>query len=132
MWNKIKIASPELSDIEIEKKVRLYVAKPSPLANHNCGGAIDVTLAYNGTPIDMGTKHPSEEDDASAIQKFPMFSESITQKQVANRELLRNAMTAVGFIYYPEEWSHYCWGDRMWAAYTNQDVCFYGPIEIVQ
>jgi D-alanyl-D-alanine dipeptidase len=35
----------------------LLVAPPSPLANHNCGGAVDVTLIYkdSGEQVDMGT-----------------------------------------------------------------------------
>lgn len=128
MWEKVKTAGPNLTETEIEKRVRLYVAKPSPLANHNCGGAIDVTLAYNGAPIDMGTRHPNEEDDVIAIPKFPMFSNKITEEQKANRSILRDAMTKADFVYYPEEWWHYCWGDRMWAVYTNRDSCFYGPL----
>jgi D-alanyl-D-alanine dipeptidase len=107
----------------------LYVARPAPLANHNCGGAIDVTLASaDGKALDMGTLHPSEEDNAEAIPKFPMFSKEITEAQVRNRALLRETMVAAGFVWYPGEWWHYCWGDRMWAVYTQQTECFYGPI----
>ncbi len=45
-WDKktveFKKLHPEWSDNEIEFQVRLVVAKPLPLANHNCGGAVDV------------------------------------------------------------------------------------------
>lgn len=34
------------------------------------------------------------------------------------------------FVWYPGEWWHYCFGDRMWAVYSNQIECFYGPIEL--
>lgn len=129
MWQKVKTAWPELSDEEIEKKVRLYVARPAPLANHNCGGAIDVTLIHkDGTRVNMGTLHPSEEESAEAIKRFPMFSSEITEDQKINRKILRDAMVAQGFVWYPGEWWHYCWGDRMWAVYTKQKECFYGPI----
>ena len=129
MWSKIQTAWPDLTDEEIERKVRLYVAKPSLLANHNCGGAIDLTLAHtDGVVIDMGTLHPSQEDRAEAIDKFPMFSKEITDEQARNRTILRDAMVAAGFVWYPGEWWHYCWGDRMWAVYTEQKDCVYGPI----
>ncbi len=130
-FNKLKIENPEWSDEEIEKQVRLVMAKPSPLANHHCGGAVDVTLVYNdGTFVDMGSPYPGVAMSAEWYKKFKMLSEEITEEQKTNRKILRDAMETEEFVWYPGEWWHYCFGDRMWAVYSNQEKCFYGPIEL--
>jgi len=131
-WNlifgEIKKQNNNISDDEIEKQVRLVVAKPSPLANHHCGGAVDVALVQdNGILIDMGTSYISQAS-FNEKQKFQMFSEEITEEQKANRKILRDAMETEDFVWCPGEWWHYCWGDRMWAVYSNQNKCFYGPV----
>jgi D-alanyl-D-alanine dipeptidase len=59
-----------------------------------------------------------------------MLSDKITEEQKANRKILRDAMEKEDFVWYPGEWWHYCFGDRMWAVYSNQKECFYGPIEL--
>jgi D-alanyl-D-alanine dipeptidase len=63
-------------------------------------------------------------------EKFKMLSDKITDEQKANRKILRDAMEKEDFVWYPGEWWHYCFGDRMWAVYSNQRECFYGPIEL--
>lgn len=61
LFQKLKQENPNLDDEEIEKLVRLVIARPNPLANHNCGGAVDVALSdENGNLLDMGTLYPSE------------------------------------------------------------------------
>lgn len=132
VWNRkfieIKEEKPELFDEEIEKLVGLIVARPLPLANHNCGGAIDVTLINSkGDIIDMGTPYPDKGFGPEWHSKFKMLSEEITEEQKENRKILREAMEKEEFVWYPGEWWHYCWGDRMWAVYSNQKECFYGP-----
>lgn len=131
-WNlifkEIKNKNPDISDDEIEKQVRLIVAKPSPLANHHCGGAVDIALVDdNGILIDMGTSYISQAS-FDEKQRFQMLSSEITEEQKANRKILRDAMETEDFVWYPGEWWHYCWGDRMWAVYSNQTKCFYGPV----
>ena len=61
-----------------------------------------------------------------------MFSEDINEDQKQNRKILREAMERAGFVWYPGEWWHYCYGDRMWAVYTNRQECFYGPIQEIK
>lgn len=128
VFNEIKKKNPLLLDEEIERQVRLIVAKPSPLANHYCGGAVDVTLIYENEIVDMGTPYISKATMEDRF-KFSMFSEEITWNQNRNRQILRDAMETEDFVWYPGEWWHYCWGDRMWAVYSNQTQCHYGPIE---
>lgn len=127
IFSQIKGENTSLSDEEVEQQVRLLVAKPAPLANHNCGGALDITLAFeNGNLLDMGTPYISEATIEDK-KKFQMFSEEITKDQKENRKILRDALETEDFVWYPGEWWHYCWGDRMWAVYSNQTECFYGP-----
>ncbi|HEY1041424.1 MAG TPA: M15 family metallopeptidase [Candidatus Paceibacterota bacterium] len=129
-WLKVKQSNSALSDDDIEKIVRLLVAKPTQLANHHCGGAVDVTLARkDGTLLDMGTPYlniASKEDRVN----HPMLSKGITELQQKNREILRETMRREQFVWYPGEWWHFCWGDRMWAVYLKQSSCIYGSIEL--
>lgn len=128
-WENVKKENPKWTDEQIEKVVRLVVAKPAPLANHNCGGAVDVVLGrIDGTLVDMGTSYPSNGSDMETASRFPMLCSEITEEQKANRKILREAMESQGFVWYPGEWWHYCYGDRMWAVYTNRSECFYGPL----
>jgi len=129
-FQKLKQGNPSWTDEYIEQQVRLVVAKPLPLANHHCGGAVDVTLAYSdGTLLDCGTPYPSEAMSAEWYRKFQMLSDEITDEQKTNRKILRDAMETEDFVWYPGEWWHYCFGDRMWAVYSRQTECFYGPID---
>ncbi|MEQ1500306.1 MAG: M15 family metallopeptidase [Parcubacteria group bacterium] len=130
-FEKLKLENPTWSNEQIEKQVRLVLAKPAPLANHHCGGAVDVTLAYSdGKLLDMGSPYPNEAMGADWHKKFQMLSAEITEEQRKNRKILRDAMEREDFVWYPGEWWHYCWGDRMWAVYSNQTKCFYGSIEL--
>ena len=131
-WDKkfehFSIEHPEWSVEEVEYQTALIVAHPVPLANHNCGGAVDVALVHNGELVDMGTK-----PQAFAEKKLvEMFSELINEEQKRNRTILREVMESVGFVWYPGEWWHFCYGDRMWAVYTERKECFYGPIQDIK
>lgn len=119
---------PEWSQKEVEHQTALVVARPVPLANHNCGGAVDVALIYNEKLVDMGSL-PQALVEKKIVE---MFSELITDEQKKNRSILREAMELVGFVWYPGEWWHYCYGDRMWAVYTGQKECVYGPIQDIK
>lgn len=130
VWQTIKMQQQGKPDEDIEKIVRLLVAKPLPLANHHCGGAIDVTLGYeNGTLVDMGTPYISQITDENTQSKIPMFSPNVSDEAQEFRKILRDVMVQQHFVWYPAEWWHYCYGDRMWAVYTEQKECFYGSVE---
>ncbi len=133
---KLKEEQPTWSDEQITATIRLVIAPPHPLANHHCGGAVDVALAYtDGTLLDMGSPYPSEAFSIEVKKKFPMFPNSllsklITREQESNRAVLREAMEQEDFVWYPNEWWHYCYGDRMWAVYSRQEIAIYGSIEL--
>jgi zinc D-Ala-D-Ala dipeptidase len=91
-----------------------YVANPHSGSIHNYGAAVDLTLALaDGTRLDMGTPI-----DHFGILAQPRLEErflregKLTQEQVANRLLLREVMTAAGFIQLPIEWWHFDAFDR--------------------
>ena len=130
-FDALKIENPSWSDGQIENQVKLVVAKPNPLANHHCGGAVDLTLCYSdGTLVDMGSPYPSKGYGIEIQKKFPMFTGGITEEQKHNRSVLRDTMAEFGFVWYPGEWWHYCYGDRMWAVYSGRAECFYGSISV--
>lgn len=128
--SQVKNEHPEYNDEQIESAVRQVVAKPSKNANHITGGAVDVTLCDSTLNLlDMGSPYPSTSSDMQYRDNFPMFAKGLTPEQEKNRKILRDTMTAVGFVYYPGEWWHYCYGDRMWAVYTGRSKCMYGVFE---
>lgn len=131
VWQTIKSQNKNLSDEETEKVVRLLVAKPLPLANHHCGGAIDVTLGYSdGRLLEMGTPYITSIPQKEMLGKIPMLSDKVSAEAKFNRGILREAMEAEDFVWYPGEWWHYCYGDRMWAVYSGKTECVYGSIEL--
>ena len=131
VFQEIKNSDQSLSDGAIEQKLRMLVAKPHPLANHHCGGAIDVTLAYeDDTFVDMGTPYISQITDFNDRINVPMLSTNITEEQQHNRFILRMHMKKAGFVWYPGEWWHYCYGDRMWAVYSKKRTAIYGSTEL--
>lgn len=132
LFEKIKSENPKLNNEQIEDKVKLVIARPSPLAKHHCGGAVDVTLCFSsGELLDMGTDYLSEPASIEIQNKYPMECLNLSDIQNENRKILRDAMVRVGFVWYPGEWWHYCYGDRMWAVYTGREKCFYGPVDFV-
>ncbi len=88
-----------------------YVANPHGATGsiHNYGCAVDLTLATtDGAPLDMGTpfdhfgpaSEPRHEAEMLAAGK-------LTALHAANRALLREAMTAAGFLPLASEWWHF-------------------------
>ncbi|MDH4227841.1 MAG: M15 family metallopeptidase [Deltaproteobacteria bacterium] len=86
-----------------------YVADPDKGSVHNYGLAVDLTvIGPDSREIDMGTGF----DDFSPLsepQKEDGFLKNgrLSAAQIANRKILRNAMTKAGFIQQPLEWWHY-------------------------
>ncbi|MEO7496348.1 MAG: M15 family metallopeptidase [Massilia sp.] len=94
--------------------LQMYLAEPSRGSIHSFGMALDITLRdAAGRELDMGTgfddlsvrSHPAREAQLLAAG-------DITAQQVANRQLLREAMGQAGFIGIATEWWHYDCGDR--------------------
>ena len=124
-WNRVignlKKENPKMEDAEIEVAAQKQVARPDGIGGgHQTGGAVDLTLcSLNGTPLFMGTEY-------SEHNKFTKTSAHIKSEEVRERrKILFRAMRDAGFGNYPNEWWHYSYGDRMWAAYLEKKVCLY-------
>lgn len=119
-FKQLDAEHPEWTADERERYVNRSIAKKS---GHNTGGAVDVTLAHEGKELDCGTAYleftPLTRTDAKGL----------TDIQQKNREMLFQVMTAAGFVNYPLEWWHYCYGDKMYAAYKCLPLAQYGSIE---
>ncbi len=130
-WKQVVLENPHWSVEQVDAEVCLIVARPVGVTNHICGGAVDVCfIDEHGTMIDCGTEYAPA--DETGRKKCPMFSKYITKEQKQNRKKLREAMRSTGFVYYPGEWWHYCYGDRMWAVYTGKRECLYGPVQDIK
>lgn len=121
-YNRIKQENPNMTTEQIEQKTKAICADPRyGYGGHQTGGAVDIGLCDdNGIELDMGTAYL--EDNSKTVTKAVGLSKS----QQNNRRILQKAMQKVGFVNYPQEWWHYCYGDKMWAAYSKRGNCFYG------
>lgn len=118
-----KVQFPNEDEEKLYRMTRRFVADPrNGYGSHQSGAAIDLTLCDSyGTEIDMGTEL-GEHSDRSATKCRALFA-----PQKRNRKILWQAMAAEDFVNYPEEWWHFCCGDRMWAAYKRNNCAYYGP-----
>ena len=71
----------------------------------------------------MGTKYSQHNNKTKTKSKL------LTKEEKENRDYLLKSLEKLGFINYPNEWWHFCYGDKMWAAYKFKKTCFYGFIE---
>ena len=122
-----KKQSPELSEETLERLVRARYADPRKgFGGHQTGGAIDISLCdLKGKDFEMGTAY------LEMTSQTLTNSHKISKEAKRNRRILYNALTSQGFQNYPAEWWHYCYGDRMWAAYQRRDKAIYGLVEDV-
>jgi zinc D-Ala-D-Ala dipeptidase len=92
-----------------ERQKPQYVADPRIGSIHNFGCAVDLTIADDkGAPLDMGTPYDFFGPRAYPRMEQQMLREGkLTQAQLANRRILREAMTQAGFSVNPTEWWHF-------------------------
>ena len=120
LLEEIAIKFPEKTPDEREQLANQRIAKKS---GHHTGGAVDVTLLYNHQEVDCGTRY------LEFSPLTPTDAQNLTNIQLKNRKILFQTMTNAGFVNYPLEWWHYCYGDKMYAAYKCQASAQYGYIE---
>ena len=121
--NEITQRHPDLSEEQIQTALNRISAGIGG-SGHQVGAAVDLTLCdMNGIPLDMGTNY-LEHTEKSATQ-----CKHLSKEQRNNRRILLDAMRNAGFANYPGEWWHYCYGDRMWAAYKHKRYALYGDVQ---
>lgn len=124
-YHKIKKSHPTLFEEQLIIKTKAVCADPRfGFGGHQTGGAVDISLCNkNQKEYDMGTLY------TQISSKTPTKAKGLTQTQKKNRFILINVMEKAAFINYPNEWWHFCYGDRMWAAYSKRKECCYGIIQ---
>lgn len=96
----------------------IFVANPARGSRHNRGSSVDLSLydLATGRPLEFVSGY--DEFTARAYRDYP----GGTALQRWYRDLLRQAMEAVGFQSQYAEWWHYDWKD--WARYPVLNVPF--------
>lgn len=94
--------------------LRLYLADPARGSIHSYGMALDITLLdADGVELDMGTGFDDmTELSHPALEEGFLLAGQLTEHQLANRRLLREAMLQAGFFGIKTEWWHFDCGDR--------------------
>ena len=115
----------KLSKEEKNKVINKYVSIPvkdKVLAPaHTTGGAIDITLLYNGKEVNMGADFDEFTNRATAN-----YYEDKNDVINNNRKILYDAMIKAGFTNLESEFWHYDYGDKNWAERKNQDIKYFG------
>ncbi len=123
-YAQIKAEHSDWSDAEVYTETSRWVSPPDAFGSgHQAGAAIDITLATkNREPLDMGGPMQS-------FAKTTPTNAQVSPTARANRDLLVHTLEAQGLINYPDEWWHFCYGDRLWAEITGRDSAFFAPID---
>lgn len=94
--------------------LQMYLANPARGSIHSYGMALDITiLDPAGRELDMGTGFDDMTDlSHPALEEGFLAAGKLSERQVANRQLLREAMFQAGFVGIRTEWWHFDCGDR--------------------
>ncbi|MBV6320822.1 M15 family metallopeptidase [Duganella violaceipulchra] len=92
-----------------------YIADPARGSIHSFGMALDLTLLdAQGRELDMGTGFDDlSERSHPALEAKLLARGELTAPQIANRQLLRDAMFQAGWVGISSEWWHFDCGDRL-------------------
>ncbi|MDL2356609.1 MAG: M15 family metallopeptidase [Pseudomonadota bacterium] len=104
--------------------LQMYLADPRRGSIHSFGMALDITIVDEaGRELDMGTGFDDlTERSHPALEPVMLARGDITVQQIANRQLLRDAMFQAGFQGINTEWWHYDCGDRAVVRQTFRRV----------
>jgi D-alanyl-D-alanine dipeptidase len=92
-------------------------ADPAAPPPHLTGGAVDLTLTWNGVPLSLGTAF-----DGFGEHALTAAFESSPGPVRALRRLLYWTLRAQGLIVLAEEWWHFEYGTRLWSTITRYPV----------
>lgn len=80
-----------------------YAANPANGSGHNRGVAVDLTLIYKKTGMELPMPTPYDNFSDTAHHSFMQLSAEV----LANRKLLKTVMEQYGFVALSTEWWHY-------------------------
>jgi len=105
-------------------ELRLYLADPARGSIHSYGMALDLTLVdADGVELDMGTGFDDmTELSHPALEEGFLLAGRLSEGQLANRRLLREAMLQAGFFGIRTEWWHFDYGDRALVRATYRRI----------
>lgn len=123
-----------------EKNIFLETTKlVSPVINldqtqnippHSTGAAIDVYLLdEEGKAVDMGI-HPKDWMLDKEGQLSLTDSVVISESAKKHRQIMRDVLSAAGFVNYPTEYWHWSYGDRYWAYVKHNAYALYGKADV--
>ena len=115
--------SKSLSGIDLLEAIHRNIAVPE-VSGHPTGGAIDVQILQNATPLDFGTKIWEFCKDSYSYSPF------VCELGKGNRGLLREFMLEEEFAPFNGEWWHFSYGDREWAKYYNKSYAIYEQLNL--
>ena len=93
-----------------------FVPDPAKGSRHNRGAAVDLTLIDLRTGAEVPMPTPYDDFTTRARQDF----NDLPPEAIANRKILREAMTAHGFAALPSEWWHFDY--RGWERFELLDI----------
>ena len=105
-----------------------FVSDPystSVVPPHATGGAVDLTLAWRGAVLGLGTDF-----DEFLPESAPAALERIIHPDTARdlRRLLASVLSAEQLVVIDSEWWHWSYGDQRWAAQTGTPAAIYGEV----
>lgn len=128
LFNKIEAEIKQregLAGKALWERTTQFIADPELCPPHSTGGAIDLTIIdiEIGKELDMGTSVDTIDTKANT------WYEDLTPQQKANRKMLFDLMTGVGFVNLSSEWWHYSHGDQYWAIFKEKPHAIYSSVE---
>jgi D-alanyl-D-alanine dipeptidase len=108
--------------------VRGFVADPEAEAvpPHTTGGAVDLTLAWKGATLGLGTDFDAFTDAAASNAAEGDSCQDPVVRDL--RRLLGGVLRQAGLVPYPLEWWHWSYGDQLWAAAQEKCCAIYGEL----
>lgn len=96
---------------------------PTVVPPHLTGAAVDLTLAWEGTALALGT-HFDDFSDRAWVHSLEGRRDAEPDRSL--RRLLHAVMRAGGFVGMREEWWHFSYGDQRWAEAERRPSACYG------
>lgn len=131
-YEKVKACFPDWSPLEIFNETTRLVSPvihfngSKNIPPHSTGGAVDIYLIDKaGNPVDMGILVKDWMDDIDGSLSLTA-SDKITPEAKKNRKIMGDALAAVGFVNFSNEYWHWSYGDRLWALLKNEAHAIYG------
>ncbi len=113
----------DMTKREIFDRMEKWLVHEGNPEAHGSGGAVDVTLVVSESRREL----PMGSAWLSNVPASHTWSQKVTEQERFNRSLLFAAMTMAGFVNMANEWWHYSFGDRYWAAFLDKPYAHYGP-----